>query len=57
MRSLVGRSVGRNLVGDGDDAACRDIIGGGEETILGFRVPRKRKELLASGGGGGRSWQ
>jgi hypothetical protein len=37
-RSLEGRSTGRNLAGDGDDAAGRVIAGGGEEQILGFVV-------------------
>jgi hypothetical protein len=38
-RSLEGTSAGRNLAGDGDDAAGRGITSGGEEEILGFRVP------------------
>jgi hypothetical protein len=61
-RSLEGRSAGRNLAGDGDDAACRGVTGGGEEKILGFRVPaaeeegaagvrRRRREELATGKG------
>jgi hypothetical protein len=43
-RSLEGRSADRNLAGDGDDAAGHGVVDGGEEEILGFRVP-------TSGGG------
>jgi hypothetical protein len=32
-------SIGQNLAGDGDDAASRGVASGGEEEILGFRVP------------------
>jgi hypothetical protein len=68
-RSLEGRSAGRNLAGDRDDAACRGIAGEGEEEILVFRVPTggggrscRRLRVPAaedggSGGGGGRSYR
>jgi hypothetical protein len=52
-RSLEGRSAGRNLAGDGDDAAGRVVAGEGEEQILGFVVRvlglRMCKESLERG--------
>jgi hypothetical protein len=51
--------AGRNLAGDGDDAAGRGVAGGGEEEILGFRVPVGRGGRICrhSDDGGWRSWR
>jgi hypothetical protein len=48
---LEGWPGGRNLAGDGDDAASRDLTGEGEEEILGkgvqVRVPTRLARVPA----------